>query len=709
MVYGPSAGSGPFPLPGVGPPEEPSSRSRRTQGRYHRALRVTSRAHHATQALNSLWFSFTRRHLPQFSSDIAPQATDVSSAQMRMAAHIYDRCRRYDSRVSSDMCASIPLSFNVNGHYPVQSPEPSAGYSKTTVVVPIVADRVAIPDIAGEVDLIAALPPDVATTYSIPGHCLLTKPRSQGGTEPQIPRPNRPVVPHSSPIDSLPEPPKPRFFGSKTEYVKLITRLLSAGMVKLSTTQPLCEVGIFGTPKSDGKIRLIIDARATNDLFCDPDPVQLPTPDLFTRLNVPPRQPFYVAKCDLSDFFYRFRTPEWMHPYFGLPAVKAGLIGKSAEYGADTLVWPLFTVVPMGWSHSVLLTQQAHEHMLDTAPELHSLRRTERITNTSDFNVDRVRHAVYIDDVIFIGRNKSQVEAAQSAYVGVANARHLPVKPSKVVPPSADGIEGLGMVIHGREHTVGVSVDKLEKLCHDTYTLLRAGLASGRRVAELVGRWTWSMLVARPALSVFNAVYKYIETAGGRLFTLWPTVKIELWTAIRLAPLLVASLSSEWFPRVLACDASLDGQGVCYASAPPEAVARAAAHSGVPTDNQSPVESSINQPLLQSQWKTAVSAPWESPESINKLEVRAMSTALRWALSSSLSIRRRLLLLSDSQAAVGAITKGRTSSHPLLCRLRPVNALLLASGVQLFVRWIRSEDNPADAPSRRFSNHAAQA
>ena len=143
------------------------------------------------------------------------------------------------------------------------------------------------------------------------------------------------------------------------------------------------------------------------------------------------------------------------------------------------------------------------------------------------------------------------------------------------------------MVIHGREHTVGVSVDKLEKLCHDTCTMLRAGLASGRRVAE--------------------------------------------------------------------------------------------------------------------------SAPWESPESINKLEVRAMSTALRWALSSSLSIRRRLLLLSDSQAAVGAITKGRTSSHPLLCRLRPVNALLLASGVQLFVRWIRSEDNPADAPSRRFSNHAAQA
>ena len=213
---------------------------------------------------------------------------------------------------------------------------------------------------------------------------------------------------------------------------------------------------------------------------------------------------------------------------------------------------------------------------------------------------------------------------------------------------------------------------------------------------------------ARPALSVFNAVYKYIETAGGRLFSIWRTVAVELWTAIRLAPLLIASLSSEWFPRVLACDASLDGQGVCYANAPPEAVVRAAAHSGVPTDPQSPVDSSINQPLLESEWKTAVAAPWQVPEPINRLEVRAMSTALRWALSSSLSIRRRLLLLSDSQAAVGAITKGRSSSHPLLCRLRPINALLLASGVQLFVRWIRSEDNPADAPSRRFSHRTPQ-
>lgn len=60
-------------------------------------------------------------------------------------------------------------------------------------------------------------------------------------------------------------------------------------------------------------------------------------------------------------------------------------------------------------------------------------------------------------------------------------------------------------------------------------------------------------------------------------------------------------------------------------------------------------------------------------------------------------------MLSDSQVAVGALTKGRTSSHTLLCRLRPICALLLAAGIQLFTRWIRSELNPADEPSRRYS------
>jgi hypothetical protein len=102
-------------------------------------------------------------------------------------------------------------------------------------------------------------------------------------------------------------------------------------------------------------------------------------------------------------------------------------------------------------------------------------------------------------------------------------------------------------------------------------------------------------------------------------------------------------------------------------------------------------------------WRTIVASEFLRDEHINQLELRSVSTAIRWALTSPDSINRRLLLLSDSQVAVGALSKGRSSFHLLLRRLRPTCALLLASGIRLSVRWIESALNPADGPSRRFS------
>ena len=100
------------------------------------------------------------------------------------------------------------------------------------------------------------------------------------------------------------------------------------------------------------------------------------------------------------------------------------------------------------------------------------------------------------------------------------------------------------------------------------------------------------------------------------------------------------------------------------------------------------------------EWRTIVSTPWREKEHINSLELRALSTAVRWALKSPLSTSSRLLVFSDSQVAVFSSLKGRSSSHPLLCRLRSLAACLLASGLRLLIRWLPSECNPADGPSR---------
>ena len=166
------------------------------------------------------------------------------------------------------------------------------------------------------------------------------------------------------------------------------------------TTRPRCVNGLFCVPKPDGSLRLIVDGRPACVVFDDPPPVQLPGPDLLARLEVPRGSRLYVGKSDLSDFFYRFKVPSWMTPFFALPPVQAASLGGSvANQFGDVRVWPCLQVLAMGWSHSVFVTQMAHQRFLDTGT---TLQPADRITTTSDLCVDRLRHGVYIDDVIVV-------------------------------------------------------------------------------------------------------------------------------------------------------------------------------------------------------------------------------------------------------------------------------------------------------------------
>ena len=195
------------------------------------------------------------------------------------------------------------------------------------------------------------------------------------------------------------------------------------------------------------------------------------------------------------------------------------------------------------------------------------------------------------------------------------------------------------------------------------------------------------MLIARPALAVFSAVYRFMQSADRMCWQLWDSVRTELWTAIGLAPLLWTSLKTDWFEHVVASDASLDGLGVCAVRADATEVT---VEELVAPDSHD--------------WSVIAASPWKpNDEHINSLEIRASSTAIRWVLSHPHSIGRRLLLLSDSEVAVGCLSKGRSSSHRLLRRLRSISSLLLASRLQLSVWWIPSHLNPADEPSRRWS------
>ena len=327
--------------------------------------------------------------------------------------------------------------------------------------------------------------------------------------------------------------------------------------------------GCFATPKTGGAQRFVFDGRPANALFAPSPTFELPTPDLLAQLEVRPGEEVYVAKADLDNYYHRIRLPEWMRPYMALPPVKAGEVGQGHIYGHDALIYPCCTTLPMGWSHSAFLAQKAHENVVRTKTILDE---GDLLTFSSDRRIDRPRYFIYIDDMSLIGPShmKTELEGLLDDYLRSLLLVGLPPKPSKTVRPSADGVVCVGVEIHGRDLTLGVSPSKLRLLGEVTTGLLAKGFCTGSDMERLIGHWTWAFMPRRAAFSVFSAVYRFVEAAGGKTFEIWPSVAKELSVAVGLSPLLFASLDASWMPDTVATDASMWGMGMMAAPVGPE-------------------------------------------------------------------------------------------------------------------------------------------
>jgi len=66
----------------------------------------------------------------------------------------------------------------------------------------------------------------------------------------------------------------------------------------------------------------------------------------------------------------------------------------------------------------------------------------------------------------------------------------------------------------------------------------------------------------------------------------------------------------------------------------------------------------------------------------------------------------KLILIMDNTAAKAAISKWYSSNKHALDIIKRIHALAKASNIDLSIVWMASEDNPADAPSRRMRCHA---
>jgi hypothetical protein len=380
-------GTGPFPLPAVPEPRPCSSRSRRLQQRASQGAAATELANNAIRSLNNLHMCLPSR--------VPPKTRNPTSiyrkSTLRAVAHVHSCAKLYVSRLASSS-ADGPSDDDLF----LRDTRDlfTASYACTSDALPLTADAVALPSEPASVDLLDILPPELARRYSTPRPELFV-PKGERKRQPQ-------AVLVRSPAD----------------YAAIIRRMHGLGMV-VFTTKPKVVNGIFGTAKSGGAIRLVVDGRRANAAFAPSPKVELPTPDLLARLQADPDKVLYAAKADLDNYYHRIRVPAWMHPYFALPSVQAGDVGVQADQDgnplpADAEIWPCCTTLPMGWSHSAYLAQEAHQHIVDSAT---SLNVRNRISRKGDFRLDRPRFAIYIDDFMIFGSDPDELELLLQEYM----------------------------------------------------------------------------------------------------------------------------------------------------------------------------------------------------------------------------------------------------------------------------------------------------
>jgi hypothetical protein len=717
-------------LPPLPSPTESSSRRVQQRQRY-RSRRGVAVANSIISGLNDLSVSLNKRdtlhsHCPSYVHPehfaTARQPLQPSTIR-RCHTRVYEAALRFsrDSPTtnvvrSGGRATAAPINDSIDvvsllddlNKYDPQLLE-RGYYSESCPARVIRADLLSLPEVgsARTVKLLDILPPHLAAIYSTPMSPLLMQPH-----------------------DTVKVVKRRAFMCSREEYVKVVRLLMARDMVSF-TQSPVVENGLFAVDKDGGSAqRLIIDARPANSLFIKCPHVQLPTPDIMSQFVVPMAMTLEAAKADLDNFYHRIEMPQWMWPFMALPGLRAADVGLTAAdgYSSDAIVYPCLKTLAMGFSHAVYLAQACHEHIIDTRVPL--LRRADRLTRrgshgndgvgdpfriselpppSDDYRIDRVRHSVYIDDINIYGPNAAAVNAALDQYVSAMTVIGLPPKPSKTRRATSNGLEGLGIVVDGQRGQVGLSLAKLHALCAATVTLLNGNKCSSREMARMVGRWNWAMMVRRPAMSVFSAVYRFIQCAHSNRFDIWPSVRRELSVAVRIAPLLYADIKSDWAPVVVASDASSTGSGVTFVDLPSSPATSTALESlarvrCVPGEAASTELKSF---VEGSRWKTAVSHHWRGPEEhINSLEMRAALTSVRWMVKRPCVLQpdslqhRRVLLLTDSSTAYGALSKGRSSAYSILRSCRSIAALSLAAGLYLNLKWVPSALNPADGPSR---------
>lgn len=518
-------------------------------------------------------------------------------------------------------------------------------------------------------------------------------------------------------------------------YHEFLKKLHGAGLIDFSTDAGLEKIAFFCVTKKNKKLRLIVDARRANCHFREPDHVQLTTGEGLGGLEFPAGQHVTIATADLKDAFYHLSLPVELRPYFSLNPVSASSVGitqvNGITVGPKCKITPRLAVVPMGWTWALFLCQSVHEALAEKA----GLGEKNRIRDRHVPPKTDCCHTQYVDNMIVLGTDKDSVLNSYDNAVDCLKQAGLQVHDEEV---------GEGATILGWEITKDCqfqpSRHRAWKVRFAIRELLRRGRCTSHMMEKLIGHCSFLALGRRECFSVFGNVYAFIQKYKSCSFevSIWKSVRKELHIFDGILPLIHRDLTAEWSNNIYAVDASEHGMGATIASCPLSMVQQLGrvnerwrfkgGHGGNHREqvlneqfnevgwsqhnfesDMKPDETFVehdrkfhNVPFgaVDRDWKTVGMKFWKKRETLPVYEARSSLYAVKHILRKRDNFGKRHLILSDSLTATCAISRGRAQGFTLRRVCSQIGALVLSSGISICIRWIPSEWNPSDNPSR---------
>ena len=562
----------------------------------------------------------------------------------------------------------------------------------------------------------------------------------------------------------------PALKGNRKNYRTLMQRLHKIGYLRYTTFKPLARAGMFFVHKSDKKkIRLIVDARPANQLFHSPPSVQLCTSEGFAciEIEVPPHilpgtddfrrhlegRGLYFGLADVKDCFHRMRQPAWLSRYFCWDPIPArwieGLVGTEVEgrlVDSHCEVFPMPASLCMGFSWSLYFALMKKVPRL-LGSEVVSDRGMPMVFGPE--GGDRVRHYVYVDNLGIISPHQAIVGEALEQLAPCFDERGLVLHPGEL---QHEDIRALGCSMRGDIMATRITPERFVRLRQAVGAVLRRKRVSGRILEVVLGHVTFCCLCNRQLLCIFNTVYKFIRKHYYSPVRLWESVRMELWAFRSLMVFLQSDWWRPWNPLVSASDASLEGYGVPTSfwnsqdvadcgrrlerarfrkAASTKAREHALSSAGFVRDELTEgwrrkeiedeelldasgwevVDDFVEVPskfLAKPLWEPKLWGRWNFRAGILELEGRALVKSLRRVALSVFGSDIRQLLLVDNLAVALSFDRFRSRSYPLLKQIRRFASYLLARNITATVRWIPSELNNSDEPSRIFSQESSK-